>query len=484
MPSLPIENLKGFLDVPEDWTTPSSGKKIRIFFYSNFAKEELFKPSFKPTFFFEGGPGADSHNSYFAFNGSSSSLVELTGYRQMIFMDARGTGCSGQYPSDAERVVKYGSRSIVKDAEAVRAHLIGLRAKKLGSKRAELKWQILGHSFGGYVAYRYLTVAPEGLLRVFVHGAAIVDDWQQYLVERLAGQRRVLEKGYFTSYPGDKDLLLRLRARLRGEFSNDAERADILTVLKSISRDDPIQYEINPVKGFCFKNSEGLPIAACGDFLVDGFVYPMATRTSWPAVHQLISDSIDQKGKFQPFVFGKFMNRLILPMFRSNPLAVQVIWRHELTDPNSKENICAIARKKLEGSGFSNPAVWPINECRLNEGDESGPVHIRSAADDQIVPIVDNMTKFDPLTLTQVKTALQKNPKLEIFVFSGGLDAFFPSEVYGPQRSALGDQMKFFTLTSEENGCGLELAHGDFGIGKDLWAAIDGKTIRKSDSCN
>src|SRR5262249_20382769 len=122
-----------------------------------------------------------------------------------IYIDQRGTGCSDPYPSGVNeetmrRLTHYTSRSIVKDAEAIRVKLLGENGK----------WRVFGQSYGGSIVHRYIQVAPEHLDAAYSHGFALIDDIHQRYLQRLRSQLRV-SKEYFRKYPQDESLIRKIR---------------------------------------------------------------------------------------------------------------------------------------------------------------------------------------------------------------------------------------------------------------------------------
>lgn len=85
-------------------------------------------------------------------------------------MDQRGTGLSspvsfqtlsslGSPEAQARYLSHFRADAIAADAEAIRKELIG-----------DERWSVLGQSFGGFCALRYLSAAPEGLREMFITG--------------------------------------------------------------------------------------------------------------------------------------------------------------------------------------------------------------------------------------------------------------------------------------------------------------------------
>src|SRR5262245_43861112 len=82
---------QGWVTVPEAWSKPNS-KQIRVFYYARLIRDSQGQIA-KPTVFFNGGPGFDSHSSY-----DTIEPLEAPQSLSMIYIDQRGTGCSDPYP--------------------------------------------------------------------------------------------------------------------------------------------------------------------------------------------------------------------------------------------------------------------------------------------------------------------------------------------------------------------------------------------------
>ena len=126
----------------------------------------------------------------------------------MVLLDQRGTGLSspvsmtslaveGAVEHQAHYLSHFRADNIVRDAEQLRTHLIGNQ-----------KWTVLGQSFGGFCAVRYLTAAPQGLEAVMITGglpplSGHADEVYQ------ATYRRVLRRNrrYFERYPTDRAVI-------------------------------------------------------------------------------------------------------------------------------------------------------------------------------------------------------------------------------------------------------------------------------------
>ncbi|MDA3629461.1 alpha/beta fold hydrolase [Saccharopolyspora sp. WRP15-2] len=156
--------------------------------------------------YLQGGPGgkADRPLSTSAWLGRA-----LQDYR-VLLLDQRGTGRStpanrqslaGLTPVEqAEHLSLLRADSIVRDAEAVRAQLIG-----------DEPWSVLGQSFGGFCALTYLSLAPQGLRQVLITGGIPTLTGDADDVYRAAYPRTLRKNdAYFARYPQDADIARRI----------------------------------------------------------------------------------------------------------------------------------------------------------------------------------------------------------------------------------------------------------------------------------
>jgi pimeloyl-ACP methyl ester carboxylesterase len=160
--------------------------------------------------FFEGGPGFEAPRPY--RRGQTPPWLERAlGEFRVLMLDQRGTGRSSpiaaSLPGTAAEQAAYLSHfradSIVADAEAIR--------RELGVER----WSVLGQSFGGFCALRYLSVAPEALREVLFTGGlppleATIDEVYGATLERM----RERNERFYARYPGDRVRLLDLLERV------------------------------------------------------------------------------------------------------------------------------------------------------------------------------------------------------------------------------------------------------------------------------
>jgi pimeloyl-ACP methyl ester carboxylesterase len=160
--------------------------------------------------YFEGGPGFESPRPTRRPTNPGWLDRALQDFR-VLMLDQRGTGRStpvgalaGLAPrQQADYLSHFRADSIVRDAEWIR--------RSLGVER----WSVLGQSFGGLCVTSYLSLAPEGLREALITGGLPplrhhIDEVYARTYERVAQRtRRYLER-----YPGDRERLLALRARL------------------------------------------------------------------------------------------------------------------------------------------------------------------------------------------------------------------------------------------------------------------------------
>ena len=160
--------------------------------------------------FLQGGPGSEAPRP--SRTDSSPGWLEraLADFR-VLMLDQRGTGRSspigtslpGTPSEQADYLAHFRADSIVADAEWIR--------RELGVER----WSVLGQSFGGFCATRYLSAAPEGLREVLFTGGvppleAHIDDVYRATYARM----RERNERFYERYPEDRELVLGLLSRL------------------------------------------------------------------------------------------------------------------------------------------------------------------------------------------------------------------------------------------------------------------------------
>jgi len=191
--------------VPLDHGDPG-GEQISVFAREVADPEGRDRPFL---LFLQGGPGQEAERP--TRGPSSPGWLDraLADYR-VLMLDQRGTGRSspvgtlpGLEPQEqAERLTHYRADAIVADAEAVRV--------RLGVER----WSVLGESFDGFCALRYLSAAPDGLREAFFSGGLPpvgrpVDDVYRATHAAMADRSR----RYYARYPEDRDRVRALHER-------------------------------------------------------------------------------------------------------------------------------------------------------------------------------------------------------------------------------------------------------------------------------
>lgn len=161
--------------------------------------------------YLEGGPGFGARR----FTGRQAWLGRALEDFRVLFLDQRGTGLStplnrqtlpsaGDARQQADRLALFRSDNIVRDCEAIRPTLTG-----------GAPWTVLGQSFGGFCAVRYLSAAPEGLATVLItgglpslHGGP--DDVYRAAYPRI--ERKVA--AHYARYPQDVERACRIAEHL------------------------------------------------------------------------------------------------------------------------------------------------------------------------------------------------------------------------------------------------------------------------------
>ena len=195
-------------ELPLDHERPS-GRTIRVFVREVSAPG---KPKDLPCLvFFQGGPGSGSPRPMT----NSGWIGRMTKDFRVLLLDQRGTGLSTPITAQslrglsveeqAEYFRHFRADNIVRDAEAIRNQMIG-----------ERRWTILGQSYGGFCAMRYLSASPEGLEGVLITGGIPPLGGHADDIYR-ATYPRVLEKNrrYFERYPDDRARVAQIARHLR-----------------------------------------------------------------------------------------------------------------------------------------------------------------------------------------------------------------------------------------------------------------------------
>ena len=163
--------------------------------------------------YLEGGPGFEPPRPSRPTAAPAWLERALADFR-VLMLDQRGTGRSspistelgGTASEQAQRLSHFRADAIVADAEAIRV--------ELGVDR----WSVLGQSFGGFCAMRYLSAAPQGLREVLFTGGlpplrAGIDEVYRATFARMR-ERSAL---FYARYPTDRERVLGLLARAHSD---------------------------------------------------------------------------------------------------------------------------------------------------------------------------------------------------------------------------------------------------------------------------
>ncbi|UGS27626.1 alpha/beta hydrolase [Microbacterium resistens] len=207
------------LTVPLVWGDPSDTRTIDVFaaVVSRSGGEEL-----PFLVFLQGGPGHEAPRAFHSPTGPLWLDDALREYR-VVLLDQRGTGRStpvGDRDLDAgpdaaaERLTHLRADAIVRDAEALRAHL--------GADR----WNLLGQSFGGFTTLAYLSAFPDALDHVYITGGlSTVTRHPDEVYALCYDKMRDASNRYYRRFPEHRDRMHRLvdRAASGGIVLPDGE---------------------------------------------------------------------------------------------------------------------------------------------------------------------------------------------------------------------------------------------------------------------
>ena len=203
-------------DVPLDHNQPDA-RRISIY------ARELVAPgraddTLPYLVYLQGGPGFESPRPLTRSGWIKRALED---YR-VLLVDQRGTGHSApvchrtlahlERPAEqAEYLSHFRADAIVGDLERIRHALIG----------PDETWTLLGQSFGGFCAVRYLSAAPEGLTAALMTGGLPPLYGHPDRVYE-ATYRRVLRRNdrYYARYPEDVAHVRRIVEHLRAHPTN------------------------------------------------------------------------------------------------------------------------------------------------------------------------------------------------------------------------------------------------------------------------
>lgn len=192
------------LTVPLVWSDPTDARTIDVFaaVVSRIGGEEL-----PYLVFLQGGPGSEAPRPFHSPASPSWLDTALTHYR-VVLLDQRGTGRSTPVSDElldlgaeaaAEHLTHLRADSIVRDAEAMRAHL--------GADR----WSVLGQSFGGFTTLAYLSTDADALEHVFFTGGlSTVDRTPDEVYALCYDKMQSASERYYRRFPEHRERMRRL----------------------------------------------------------------------------------------------------------------------------------------------------------------------------------------------------------------------------------------------------------------------------------
>jgi pimeloyl-ACP methyl ester carboxylesterase len=197
--------------VPLDHAAPA-GETLTVFAREVLASDTQDK-DLPYLLFLQGGPGFPSPRP----TDSTGWLGWATQRYRVLLLDQRGTGRSsplhaatitarGDAQAQADHLSLFRADAIVEDCELIRTELTDGRP-----------WTILGQSFGGFCAVRYLSAHPEGLSGVLITGglpplSAHPDDIYRRTYPICASKNRA----WHERYPVDEERARKIVRRLDG----------------------------------------------------------------------------------------------------------------------------------------------------------------------------------------------------------------------------------------------------------------------------
>ena len=217
-----------FVDVPLDHARPD-GETLQVYARELRAAEKV-DDDLPWLLFLQGGPGGQSPRPL----ERTGWLAEAVKDYRVLLLDQRGTGRSSPVTdrtparfADAAALAEYlgyfRADAIVRDAELLRAHVAD-----------GAKWTTLGQSYGGFITFCYLSLAPEGLAKCLITGGipgitATAEDVYRHTWPRVIAKNREWRR----RYPEDQAVLNRIRDAIVARPADDPIRlpnGDPLTV--------------------------------------------------------------------------------------------------------------------------------------------------------------------------------------------------------------------------------------------------------------
>jgi pimeloyl-ACP methyl ester carboxylesterase len=194
------------VDVPLDHADPD-GEQLTVF------ARELADPAGRDRpflVFFQGGPGQEAPRPT-RFPTSPGWLDRALADYRVLMLDQRGTGRSSPTSATSPELVTRSAEEQADRLALFRADAIVADAELLRERLGVQRWSVLGQSFGGFCALRYLSVAPESLVEALFTGG-------------LPPVGRPVEEPYAATW----ETMLERNRRYRSRYPEDVARLEAL----------------------------------------------------------------------------------------------------------------------------------------------------------------------------------------------------------------------------------------------------------------
>ncbi|KAK3332745.1 Alpha/Beta hydrolase protein [Cercophora scortea] len=328
-----------------------------------------------------GGPG--DGNKHLRIPGLNKFALER-GY-QVLYVDYRGTGKSQPVvdastisrfrtaAAQAEYISFFRQDNIARDLEAIRLCLANSsnprprpKPKHHPPPGGDLKWTIIGQSFGGWIALTYLSFLPTSLSAIYLT-AGLAPITKSPTEVYTALYRRVIARNedYYRLYPGDAPLVRAIATHIfhHGPKGREDDNDTTTTNPATLGR----YYPLPPSDPL----SRGRLLTA-QSFLTLGRVFgdDAAQPTGFERVHRLVqcmASDLDLTGVLSRDALAMYAHRSVesFRLHRRPLYAVlhEAIYLHGSDGPGAKPSAWAALRAGLAAHpGFS----W------LRDGDFSG----------------------------------------------------------------------------------------------------------------
>ena len=383
--SLPQEYQRGYVEVPVDYSVPS-GKKMNIFYFTK------IKNGQKPIVFINGGPSSANRDF-----GTFAEIENRFNFA-MVYIDQRGTGCSGESPTvtdakSANLIGLYSARNIVRDHEQVRKKLFGKQSK----------WTVVGQSYGAIVADRYISMYPNSVEAVHNIGGRIFGYERERFAEMLKSQA-IVQQRFYEIFPGSKEKVVKLN--------------EILT-------DDK-----------CFQVNEVAENKVCGKSILSLMQRDLIFETSWGRFNSFLNEALDCKTA--PCLFNVDMslnqdffknwakiNKFIIDAWWGSDIGVLTtigLLRQDLLfSPSDKPNTNGVCDQAEKLFRINNPKL--VEHLLLNSCDILKQVALRPSIQKKLTWIFKDAKIHQPHNEGQMRQSFETNKDLKYFAYFGDLDS-------------------------------------------------------------